>query len=330
MICPARCRNKRNVQYNCCVQRINFDLQQLQAFVAVADRQGFRAAAGDMHLSPAALSRRVDRLEQLLGARLFQRTTRDVRLTRVGEAFLSRARAALDDLEAAVLGINEISARHAGRVTVACVPSAANTLMPAAIVAFSKQMPHVRIRVMDEGMNEVAAAVQSGEADFGLGFRAEPDAGLRFEAIRDDPYVLALRRDHPLARKRRLTLADLRNERWLSVARTSRNRQVLDAYFSEAVQPPPPWLEVSHVATLLAMVEAGLGIGMVPSMALDGAHAVLKGVRLADVHPSRGVGLLSLEGTRIKPVAQRFYDQLKTMSVARRHTRTNQGSLPRA
>lgn len=317
MIVRRRCRNKCNAQYNCCVRRINFDLQQLQAFVAVADRQGFRAAAQDIHLSPAALSRRIDRLEQLLGARLFQRTTRDVRLTRVGEAFLSRARAALDDLEAAVLGIHEISSRHAGRVTVACVPSGADTFMPRAIATFARQMPHVRIRVMDEGMNEVAAAVQSGEADFGFGFRAAPEAGLHFDALWDDPYVLALRRDHPLARRRRIVLADLAAERWVSVARTSGNRQLLDDYFSEAHRLPAPWLEVSHVATLLAMVEAGLGVGMVPSMALGRGHAGLKGMVVQDARPARQMGLLRLEGARLKPVAQRLHDHLGAMSAAR-------------
>lgn len=321
MICAIRCRNKRNVQYNCCVQRINFDLQQLQAFVAVADRQGFRAAAHDLHLSPAALSRRVDRLEQLLGARLFRRTTRDVSLTRVGEAFLSRARAALDDLEAAVLGINEISARHAGRVTIACVPSGANTVIPGAIVSFAKQMPKVRIRVIDEGMSEVAASVESGEADFGLGFRVASDAGLRFEALWDDPYVLAVRRDHPLARKRRVLLADLASERWLGVARTSTNRKVLDDYFAEAAIAPQPWLEVSHVATLLAMVEAGLGVGMVPSMALERGNSVLKGVKIDDARPTRRIGLLRLQAVRLKPVAQRFYDHLVAAGRARGSSR---------
>ena len=89
-----------------------------------------------------------------------------MQLTRVGDAFVERARAALDDLEAAVLGINEISARHAGRVSIACVPSAATTFMPQAIQTFCQTMPHVRIRVIDEGMNEVAAAVVAGEVCF--------------------------------------------------------------------------------------------------------------------------------------------------------------------
>jgi DNA-binding transcriptional LysR family regulator len=312
----ADCRNKCNVQYNHCMTRINFDLQQLQAFVAVADQGSFRAAAERIHLSAPALSRRIERLEELLGARLFQRSTRAVRLTRVGQAFLERARAALDDLESAVLGINEISARHAGRVAIACLPTAAATLMPRAIQSFSKAMPHVRIRVIDEGMNEVAASVESGEADLALGFAAPSDQGLKFDPLWRDPYVLAMRRDHPLARKRGIKLADAAGQPWLSVARTSRNRQVLDDYFTASGRSPQAWLEVSHVATLLAMVEAGLGVGIVPSSAIPPRHAALAAVNLADVKLHRHIGLLTLEGRRLTPVAQRFHDHLKRVLVA--------------
>jgi DNA-binding transcriptional LysR family regulator len=313
----ADCRNKCNVQYNNCMSRINFDLQQLQAFVAVADKGSFRAAADQIHLSAPALSRRIERLEELLGARLFQRSTRAVRLTRVGQAFLERARAALDDLESAVLGINEMSARHAGRVAIACPPTAAVTLMPHAIHSFAKSMPQVRIRLIDEGMNEVAASVASGEADLALGFAAPSDQGLKFEPLWRDPYVLAIRRDHPLARKRALKLADTTGLPWLSVARTSRNRQVLDDYFTPSGRSPQAWLEVSHVATLLAMVEAGLGIGIVPSMAIPPRHAALTAVKLADVKLHRHIGLLTLEGRRLAPVAERFHDHLKRVLVSK-------------
>jgi DNA-binding transcriptional LysR family regulator len=305
--------DKRNFQYTDCVKRINFDLQQLQAFVAVADKGSFRAAAEDMHLSAPALGRRVAKLEEILGARLFARSTREVRLTHVGEAFLGRARAALDDLESAVLGINEMSARHAGRVTVACVPSAATTFMPRAIQLFCKQMPRVRIRVIDEGMNEVAAAVVSGEADFALGFPGASDVPLAFEPLWPDAYVLAVPREHPLARRRTVTLADARNHPWLSVARTSRNRQILDDYLGGRSRAPQAWLEVAHVTTLLAMVEAGLGIGIVPALAVPRDHPALAAVKLADIEVSRQIGLLTLEGRRLTPVAERFRDQLRAM-----------------
>jgi len=294
------------------VSRINFDLQQLQAFVAVAEKGSFRAAADHIHLSAPALGRRIERLEELLGARLFQRSTRNVRLTRVGEAFLERARGALDDLESAVLGIHEISARHAGRVTIACLPTAAVTLMPPAIRSFCQVMPRVRIRVMDEGMNEVAAAVVSGEADFAFGFADGPDTALKFEPLWRDPYVLAVRRDSALARKRGLKLADAAGQPWLSVARTSRNRQLLDDYFAAGGRSPQPWLEVSHVATLLAMVENGLGVGLVPLIAIPRDHPAVTAAVLHDVDLVRQVGLLMPEGRRLTPVAQRFYDHLKT------------------
>ena len=312
MVGPRYC-NKRNVQYNRCVSRINFDLQQLQAFVAVAEKGSFRAAAEHIHLSPPALGRRIERLEELLGARLFTRSTRDVRLTRVGEAFLERARAALDDLESAVLGIHEISARHAGRVSVACVPTLAVTFMPRAIHSFCARMPRVRVRVIDEGMNEVAGAVASGEADFAFGFAGAADAALQFEPLWRDPYVLAVPRNHGLAARRSLKLADVAGEPWVSVARTSRNRQVVDAYFAGSGGAPQAWLEVAHIATLLAMVEAGLGVGIVPSMAVPPAHRSIVALRLADVDLSREIGLLTPQGRKLTPVAQRFYDHLRSL-----------------
>ena len=293
--------------------RINFDLQQLQAFIAVADKRSFRAAAEHIHLSAPALGRRVGRLEEILGARLFTRSTRDVRLTKVGDAFLERARAALDDLESAVLGIHEISARHAGRVSIACVPSAATTFMPRAIKSFCEKMPRVRIRVIDEGMADVAAAVVTGEADFAFGFAGTTDAPLAFEPLWRDPYVLALRRDDPLARRRVVKIADASSHPWVSVAHTSRNRQVLDEYFAARDRPPQPWLEVAHVTTLLAMVEAGLGVGMVPSLAAPLNHPNIVTVKLADIQATRQVGLLTLEGRRLTPVAQRFYELLRSM-----------------
>ena len=150
--------------------RINFDLQQLQAFVAVAERGSFRAAADHIALSAPALSRRIEKLETILGARLFNRTTRAVELTPLGRVFLERARAALDDLESAMLGISDIAGSRSGRVTVACVPSAAIYFLPSVVRSFSERYPLIRIRVIDEAASQVLASVVSGESDFGISF----------------------------------------------------------------------------------------------------------------------------------------------------------------
>src|SRR3982751_940503 len=107
------------------MKRINFGLDELQAFVAVAEKASFRVAAEDLSISPPALSRRIDKLESTLGSRLLDRTTRRVSLTNVGRQFLEEARAALDGLEDAVLRLADNASLRRGQVTVACLPSVA-------------------------------------------------------------------------------------------------------------------------------------------------------------------------------------------------------------
>jgi len=298
--------------------RINFDLQQLQAFIAVADRGSFRAAAEQLHLSPPALSRRVERLEELLGAKLFNRTTRAVALTSLGRNFLERARAALDDLEAAMLDISDLTLARTGLVTVACVPSAALYFLPAVLGSFAARYPGVRLRVVDESSSGVAASVISGEADFGISLAGSRIPELDFEAIHSDPFVLAVRREHRLARRSSVAWRELEGERLIAVARSSGNRQILDHALTRAGIRPAIGLEVNHIATLLGMVEAGLGVATVPLMALAPRHATLVGVRLTGPAVSRRLGLVTRHGASLRPVAEAFRAHLRAALKSRR------------
>jgi DNA-binding transcriptional LysR family regulator len=298
--------------------RINFDLQQLQGFIAVAERGSFRAAAEHIHLSSPALSRRIDRLETILGARLFSRTTRAVELTPLGRVFLERARAALDDLESAMLGISDIAASRSGRVTVACVPSAAIYFLPSVVRSFSERFPMIRIRVVDEAAGVVLGSVVSGESDFGISFMGSHVPGVEFDAIHTDPFVLAVPRRHALAGRKTIAWADLGNERLIAVARSSGNRQVLDDALAKAGLDLSYRFEVSHVATLLGMVEAGLGLAAVPRLALPRAHPTLVGVALRRPAVSRVLGLTRRRGTALRAPAAMFHDYLRAALKARR------------
>ncbi|WP_294771335.1 LysR family transcriptional regulator [uncultured Rhodoferax sp.] len=298
--------------------RINFDLQQLQAFVAVAERGSFRAAAEEIHLSSPALSRRIERLESILGAKLFNRTTRDVRLTPLGRTFLDRARAALDDLEAAMLGISDIAGSRTGRVTVACVPSAALHFLPSVVRSFSERFPQIRIRLMDEAAGQVLASVLSGECDFGISFMGNQVPGVEFEPIHDDEFVLAMPRAHAFARRRSIAWAELADERLIAVARSSGNRQLLDDALAKAGCNPSYRFEVSHIATLLGMVEAGLGMAAVPRLALPVEHPTLVGVALRKPSVSRQLGLTTLRGGSLSAPSQVFYDYLRSALRAKR------------
>lgn len=298
--------------------RINFDLQQLQGFVAVAERGSFRAAADHINLSAPALSRRIDKLETILGARLFNRTTREVELTPLGRVFLERARTALDDLEAAMLGISDIASHRGGRVTVACVPSAALYFLPTVVRSFSGRYPGIRVRLLDEAMNQVLQSVLSGESDFGIGFMNTLVPEIAFEAVHDDPFVLAMPRAHPLARRRSVNWADVEKESLITVARSSGNRQLLDNSLSKAGLNPSFAFEVSHIATLLGMVQAGLGLAAVPRMALAATHASLVGLPLRQPETMRSVGLLTRHGVRLRPAAEMFHQHLRTALQTRK------------
>jgi len=289
---------------------INFDLQQLQAFIAVAERGSFRAAAEEIALSQPALSRRIDKLESIIGTRLFNRTTRQVELTSIGRVFLERARVAIDDLELAILGISDIASTRSGRVTVACVPSAATYFLPQVIRSFSARYPAIRIRVIDESMNQTLQSVLAGESDFGIGFMNTLMPEIAFEGILDDPFVLAVRQDHPLAQRQSVSWAKIESEQLISVARSSGNRQLVDDVMSKAGLNPHYAFEVSHIGTLLGMVEAGLGIAAVPRTALPAQPSQVVGLPLRNPAISRRLGLLRKQGTALRPAAAMFHEHL--------------------
>ncbi|NYE24135.1 LysR family transcriptional regulator [Pigmentiphaga litoralis] len=299
--------------------RINFDLQELQAFVAVAERSSFRAAAEDLHLSQPALSRRIEKLETILGARLLDRTTRHVALTNVGRVFLEHARAALAELESAMLGVVDLAAQLSGLVSVACVPSAAYYFLPSVLKEFAARYPRIRVRVIDEGANFVLNAVTSGRADFGINFIGTQETEVEFRSIFKEDFVLAVRNDHALATRKSVTWEDLAGERFMTVHKDSGNRLLIDAALAKGGKRAQGAFEVSHVLTLLGMVEAGLGVAAVPQLALPlTTHPTLIGIPLMKPRVSRTLGLISRHGHTLSPAASVLYGMLRDAGKAAR------------
>jgi DNA-binding transcriptional LysR family regulator len=293
------------------MSRINFDLADLRAFIAVADLGSFTAAAAELHLSQSALSRRIDKLEETLTVRLFERTTRKVALTPVGREFVRRARELVDGLDESLLGIRDIGARMRGEVTVACVPSAVRYFLPQVLRGYHEKYPHILVRVIDEGANEVLAAVARSEADFGLNYISAQEPDVDFEPILKEPFVVACHKDHALAGRKKLTWAELDKYDYMTVARASGNRYVLDQALSDASVRPRWFCEVRHILTVVSLVEAGLGIAAVPRLAMPpGDHPVLVSIPLAEPAVTRTLGLIRRRGRRLPPAAQELYDML--------------------
>ena len=291
--------------------RINFELQDMRAFLAVMDLGGFHKAAEALNMSQPALSRRIQALELSVGAPLFERTTRRVSPTTIGRSLAPLARRLLDEFEESLLSMTGVGQRQAGQIVLACVPTAAFYFLPRAIERFNKRFPHIRFRILDLSANDGLEAVARGEAEFGINFMGSSDHELNFTALVDDPFVLACRRDHRLARKRRLSWKDLEGEALIGVSRASGNRMILESTLAKLNVQLNFQYEVNHLTTSLGLVERGLGISVLPKLAAPpGDHSVIVTKSIGNPDVKRTIGLVERRTGRLSPSAQRFRDML--------------------
>ena len=294
---------------------MNFDLGDLRAFIAVAELASFRAAAETIHLSQPALSRRIDKLEDALGVRLFDRDTRNVELTAVGRDFARKARALLDNLDEMLLGIGDVAANRWGQVALACVPSTVHYFLPAVLRQYHERFPRIRVRIIDESANEVLSAVAHGEVEIGVGITGSDEPTLEFEPLLTEAFVAACHRDHPLAGHRTVTWAELGRYDFMTVDKASGNRLVMDLALASKRDRPQACFEARHVSTLVAFVEAGLGVAAVPRLSMPRkGHPALVSVPIVEPVVTRTVGLIKRRGRSLSPAAEHLYDMLGALA----------------
>ncbi len=285
-------------------------LPDLRAFVMVARQQSFAAAAKALHLSQPALSRRISKLEEVLGVRLLDRTTRSVELTVLGRRFLQEIGGMVEDLDRSVTGLRDAAELATGDVTIGCVFSAVHHFLPAVIRSFRERHPGVAVRIIEEGADEVLACVKQGEADFGLNYIGMQDPEVDFTPLLKEPYVLACPAGHPLARRRSVRWAELAEWDQVRVSHASRNRLFIDQALAELPPLPRPVCEVRHVSTLIGMVEAGLGLAVVPRLTVPPKPAAVVGVPLVEPAISRTIGITRRQGRSLSPAADAFAELL--------------------
>jgi len=276
---------------------VNFDLNDLYAFRALLEYGNFRIAAESICLSQSALSRRIEKLEAAIGARLFDRTTRRVTLTLYGQTFAERCGQLLQDVEVMLADIDKVSEERTGLITVATVPSAAYYFMPDVIRRFRSRYPRVRIKMIDSSAGNVIEAVVSGQADFGICFARSLQPDLEFVPLIEDVYVAACRRDSEMAKRKSLTWQAFYQQDYISLDKTSGNRNLLDQRLGHIHPERPSICETHHVTTMLGMVEAGIGMAAVPAMSMPRSEqSVLTSIPLTDPEVRRTVGLIRRSG----------------------------------
>ena len=244
----------------------NLSTRQLRAFLALADECSFTRAAAACHLSQPAFSALIRTLEDELHTRLFDRDTRSVQLSAEGRLFEPSARQLMGDFSIAVNDLGDHVERRKGRVHVAALPSLAAGWLPAIFAEFKKTWPGISLNLSDLLSDPCIDLVRSGKADFALASTGAGHAGLGTALLCTDRFYLVCRKDHPLATEKVLTLKKLAPYPFIHMSRNSSVRQALDA----ALHPLQTHtvLEVDQLATVTGMVEAGLGISVVPALTL--------------------------------------------------------------
>jgi len=192
-------------------------------------------------------------------------------------------------------------------VTLACIPTAAFYFLPSVIRLYNQRYPKIRIRLLDLSANEGLEAVLRGEADFGINMMSGQHPDIEFVPLVNEPFVLACRRDHELAGRRSVTWSELSDYRLIGVGRLSGNRMLLDHALSGLSWRPQWFYEVQHLSTSLGMVEAGLGVSAMPSLAMPAAdHPTLVSVPLTEPVVNRTLGLVYRRGASLSPAAEKF------------------------
>jgi DNA-binding transcriptional LysR family regulator len=299
---------------------MNFDINDLIAFRAVAELGNFRKAAESIHISQPAFSRRIEKLENALGTQLLERTTRRVNLTSVGREFDKQLRQILDALDVTLLNIRGVAASRMGEVTIACVPSAVNYFVSSVVKDFHQRYPKTRVRIIDDSANHVLIAVAQGEADFGLNFTGSQENDIEFTAIFEEKFVAACHKDHPLATQKSVRWRDLSDHDYISVSKVSGNRVLLDQALAGLAKQPQSLYETQHGTTMIGLVEAGLGVAAVPAMAMPKkGHPLLVSVPLIEPIVTRKMGLIKRRSSQLTPAAVELYDMF--METSRRMNR---------
>jgi len=287
---------------------MNVTLRQMRAFVEVVHCGGFTAASRRLHLTQSPTSLLVRELEGQLGLQLLDRSTRKLAVTEAGTEFLQHAERILGEVEQAIRRTQDLVQMRRGRVTVATTPVMAATLLPDAIATFQAAHPAIEVRMSDAPVDVILRQVQQGEGDLGVGVFTGNEVELNRSLLMRHPLGAMIPSGWPLARRRRdLAWADLASQPMIVVPQSSGSLPQIDRVLHQSGIAAEPRFEVHYLWSAIGLVEAGLGIAVLPSYA--GLLARSKRARFRVLHDPvvyRKIELITQPGRSLSPAAASF------------------------
>jgi DNA-binding transcriptional LysR family regulator len=247
---------------------MDFTSKQLRAFLLVAQHRSFSSAAEALYITPSGLSVLIRQLEAQLGFRLFDRTTRHVGLTTHGRELLGGVQQSLESLDAAVSRVGRSAAEARRSLSVGAPPLVAANVLPEAIKEFRSHRPDVRIRVFDVGGEALTRLVEEGKLDMSLGGFFKPTPGIRRTPLFRFSLMVIRPDSDPALRRATTTWSALKGEPLLSLVPGNVVQDFIDKHLARAGVVVHPLAVFNYLDTMIAMVEAGEGIAIIPSFVL--------------------------------------------------------------
>ena len=281
------------------------EFHQLRYVCAIAETGSFSRAAERCQVAQPSLSQQVLKLEEDLGAKLFDRLGRSVRLTEAGRAFLPHARSILSQMETARSSVADKCADVRGSVAVGVIPTIAPYLMPRYTTAFTKKYPEAKLRIVEETTPVLVESLRDLSIDLAILALPLRHKDLELFPLRTEPLFAVLPKDHPRAAAESLALKDLRGESFVMLRDGHCFRDLSLAACTHARVTPRIAFESRQFSSLFGMVAAGVGISLVPEMAID-RNAGCRFVRLSDARATRTVVAAILHGRSFNRVQQAF------------------------
>jgi DNA-binding transcriptional LysR family regulator len=295
----------------------HMELRHLRYFVAVAETENVTRAAAKLHVSQPALSRQIRDLESELGFALLERDAKSVRLTEAGRVFLAEARAVLYRADEAVTRARNM-ALAGGEIHVGYAPTPTARILPPALRAFRTEMPKVRVKLHELSTEDMLSGIRERKLDVAL--LVEPQRrsgrGLRFDPLLRDPMRLAIPPNHPLARRRSVSLSDAAQFPLIAYGRREYPdyHGLLERLFSRQKVKMAIAEEHDGATSLIAAVEAGSGVAIVPDSISCFSGNRLKLVALSP-EPEPVIVGAAWGKKQLSPAAARFLDCARKTSA---------------
>lgn len=294
------------------------DVKRMRILKEVADRGSFSAAAEALSYTQSAVSQQIAALEREAGQQLVTRGSRGIRLTEAGEALVRHADAILTRLADAEAELEAIAGLRGGRLRMAAFPTVGATLMPLAIATFRERHPEVELSVRQLEPEDSLPLLKCGELDIALSI--EPNAvhdtdGLESMFLLDDPMFAALPLQHPLANKSRVRLKDLANESWISTTDACSCASLVRTHCIRMGFEPEVTFESDDYLAIQGLVAAGVGVALIPTLALTTVRDDIVIRDLGNEAPVRKIAAATLPGAQRSPAARAMLDVLGEVST---------------